>query len=130
LLPLLTGFLWWRYRRLGDSPLLRFALLYGAASYGMAPLLGNWIAHLAGYGWPLFFIALPLLFDKMARRVITVKQALAGVAVCLLHLAVWALSHWGRWTPQILAIVLIWVAAYRLLRVWMPKTLVAAASAY
>jgi hypothetical protein len=118
LLPLLTGFLWWRYRQLGDSPLLRFALIYGAASYLMAPLLGNWIAHLAGYGWPLFFIALPLLFDKFPGRVATAKQAFAGMAFCMLHLAVWALEHWRWWLGQIVVTALVWVVAYLLLRVW------------
>jgi hypothetical protein len=98
--------------------LLRFALIYGAASYLMAPLLGNWIAHLAGYGWPLFFIALPLLFDKFPGRVATAKQAFAGMAFCMLHLAVWALEHWRWWLGQIVVTALVWVVAYLLLRVW------------
>jgi hypothetical protein len=130
LLPLLTAFLWWRYRRLGDTPLLRFVLLYGAASYLMAPLLGNWIAHLAGYGWPLFFIALPLLFDKFAQSDLTAKRALAGVGFCVLHLAVWALEHWRYWFGQIVVTGLIWVGAYLLLRIWWPRDSTVETSAY
>lgn len=63
LLPLMV----WRMRRdalraEGQANLmLRFALLYGAVSFVLTPLLGESLVRLFGYGWPLFLVALPLL---------------------------------------------------------------------
>ena len=41
--------------------LIRFCVLYGAASFALAPLLGQSFLRLFEYGWPLFLVALPLL---------------------------------------------------------------------
>ena len=125
LLPLLLGFLWWRHRRFaGRSVLLRFSLLYGAACLVLAPVLGAGFQHLAGYAWPLFVVALPLLFDEFQRwhggDKLTRKQAAASVAFFGLHLAacVVSYSYWLGLLPQIVAGLGLWLAGYLLLRVW------------
>ena len=38
----------------------QLACLYGGTSFLIAPMLGASVARLIGYGWPLFWIALPL----------------------------------------------------------------------
>ena len=48
-------------RRLSREPALRFALLYGVASFLVAPLLGNLFLRLIEYSWPLFFLFIPAL---------------------------------------------------------------------
>ncbi len=101
-----------------NSALLRFTVLYGAASFVMAPLLGNWIAHLAGYGWPLFFVSLPMLMAKSERRV---RQVYAGAGLLAVHLAVCAVSHGGEWLPQTLVLLALWSAGLALLRFGWPR---------
>jgi hypothetical protein len=119
LLPLLAAFLWWRHRRFaGRSPLLRFTLLYGAASFLLGPMLGNWILHLVGYGWPLFLVALPLLFNEFAATPRSIKQMLAGVGFFAAHLCVCAAAHWQAWLPQIGLELVLWAVGFVLLRVW------------
>jgi hypothetical protein len=114
LLPMMTAFFWWRQRHSSAwSPLLRFTLLYGAASFVLAPLLGNWVAHLAGYGWPLFFVALPML---MEHETIRRRQTAAGVCLLAFHLAVCAVSHWGAWLPEVLAELVLWAMGLAVLR--------------
>ncbi len=105
-----------------NSPLLRFTVLYGSASFVMAPLLGNWIAHLAGYGWPLFFVALPMLLGGCVRRA---QQVYAGVGLLAAHLAVCAVSHLalvpGAWRTETLLLLALWAAGLVLLRSGWPR---------
>jgi len=122
LLPLMAAFFWWKQRHSGTrSPLLRFTLLYGAASFVLAPLLGNWVAHLAGYGWPLFFVALPMLMAESDR---SVQQVYAGAGVLAMHLAVCALSHLelvpGAWLSEVYAELALWAFGLALLRFGWP----------
>ncbi len=119
LLPMLVAFLWWRHRRVrGRSPLLQFALLYGAAAFMLAPLLGNWLTHLTGYGWPLFFVALPLLLDELAGWNWTPGQMLAGAGFFAVHLAVCANAYWPQWLPLIGTELVLWGVGFILLRRW------------
>jgi hypothetical protein len=119
LLPMLTVFLWWRHRHWeGRSPLLRFALLYGAASFVLAPLLGNWLAHLTGYAWPLCFVALPLLFDEFVRNRQDAKRTLAGVGFFATHLAVCAAAWMRPWQAQLVVELVLWAVGFVLLRQW------------
>jgi hypothetical protein len=119
LLPLLLALLWWRHRRFGGrSPLLRFALLYGAASFALAPLIGNWMSHLTGYAWPLFLVALPLLLDEFASTPRNARQRLAGVGFFALHLGSYLASHSLDYKIQIACEIPVWIAGYVLLRIW------------
>lgn len=128
LLPLLAGFLWWRHRRLrlpgssGGSVLLRFSLLYGAACLVLAPVLGAGFQHLEGYAWPLFLVALPILFDEFEPgqpgRPLNRRQAAASVAFLALHLAACAASYWLSMVPRITAGIALWIAGFVALRVW------------
>jgi hypothetical protein len=121
LLPLLMAWLWWQHRRVtGRSPLLRFVLLYGAASFVLAPMLGNWMAHLEGYAWPLFLVGLPLLFNEFDATPRTPRQKLAGVGFCALHLAAYGVSHIVDYPIQIGLELAVWFAGYRMLRLWWP----------
>jgi hypothetical protein len=129
LLPLLAAYFWWQRSNISSKvPLLRFTLLYGAASFVLAPLLGNWIAHLAGYGWPLFFVALPILMAKSGRNA---RQVNAGAGLLGIHLAVCVVSHrllgLAAWGTQTLTLLALWGAGLALLRYGWPRA--AAASA-
>lgn len=66
-LPGIAWFMWRRRRRDGaQSPAwLKVSACYGAISFLIAPLLGAAVGRLVGYGWPVFWIALPL---ALARR--------------------------------------------------------------
>ena len=63
LLPLLVIRLWPARAISGarEALLVRFATIYGAISFLLAPLLGESLTRLYGYGWPLFLVGLPLL---------------------------------------------------------------------
>ncbi len=89
LLPLLW---WWLRRDLRREPglLLRFATLYGGASFLLSPLLGMSSQRLFAYGWPLFLVAMPLLLGS--QRAGFTSRATAGVFVAL-HLA----AAWAPW---------------------------------
>ena len=50
------------------SLLYRFCVVYGAASFLLAPLIGTSFARLFGYAWPLFLVALPGLFSPTRHR--------------------------------------------------------------
>lgn len=128
LLPLLTAYLWWRQRKVGYSQarpnvLLRFTLLLGVASLVLAPLLGTWISRLMGYAWPLYLVALPLLFEFLPRRILSRGQNLAAIGFFSLHMfLVWfAIYEAYRWIWTIgLAIELaVWSAGFFLLRYWL-----------
>jgi hypothetical protein len=123
LLPLLLGFLWWRHRRVaGRSVLLRFSLIYGGACLVLAPVLGAGFQHLAGYAWPLFVVALPLLFDEFRQQqsdgALRRRQVLGSVAFFLLHLAACGASYWLGLLPQIVVGLGLWVAGFVALRAW------------
>lgn len=123
LLPLLLGFLWWKHRRFARrSFLLRFSLLYGAACLVLAPMLGAGFQHLEGYAWPLFSIALPLLFDEFSpgpgSPPASGKRAAASLTFFAFHLAACALSYWMRIWLQIFGGLALWAAGLLLLRLW------------
>ncbi len=130
LLPLLTAFLWWRHRKISEcanqsNVLLRFTLLYGAASLALAPMLGTWINRMVGYAWPLYLVALPLLFEPVSRSALFSKRALAGTGFFCLHLiAVWFSIYEAIrwiWTIQVAVELSLWVAGFFLLRFWLAE---------
>jgi len=115
LLPLLVAFLWRRRDRLAKrSVLLKFTLLYGSVSLALAPLLGIWFVHLIGYAWPLFLVALPLLFDEQPEG----SRAAAGLAFFCVHGASCWVSYRWMWWPQIVVEGLLWLVGFFLLRYW------------
>jgi hypothetical protein len=118
LLPLLVGLLWWRHRKwAGRGLLLRFSLLYGTACLVLAPVLGAGFQHLVGYAWPLFLVALPLLFNEFAERR-TEGEGMAAVAFLVLHVGLCASSYWlGMW-GQLAVGMAAWGVGYGLLRRW------------
>jgi len=85
LLPLLLIFLW----RKGlpavktESPLMRFCLFYGIASFLLAPLIGAALERLFWYAWPLFVIYVP----SVAMRYLALGRT-SAIAFLALHFAV------------------------------------------
>ncbi len=122
LLPLLLGFLWWRGRKLSiPSVLLRFTLLYGITSLILAPALGTWLARLVGYAWPLFFVALPMLFDRIPHRATTLGRECAGLGFFGAHMLLFYVTGFWSWMTQIGVDMIIWMIGYTLLRYWLGK---------
>jgi len=132
LLPLLTGFILWERRKLknlraihiaapnpvprtaGYRTMLRFATLYGALCFLLGPLLGTGVSRLMGYGWPLFFVVLPVWLGESS----WVRSRRAAWAVPLflaLHLAI----SWIYWQNVYLPKILLgWGVAAVLLKLW------------
>ena len=63
--------------------MLRFCLLYGTASFIIAPLTGIAFSRPFSYAWPLFVVYLP----SVAMRSLTLRRAPA-ILFLVLHLAV------------------------------------------
>jgi hypothetical protein len=122
LLPLLLGFLWWRGRKL-DTPsvLLRFTLLYGVASLLLAPVLGTWFARLIGYAWPIFFVALPMLFDRIPHKATTLGRECAALGFFGAHMLLFSVAYRWFWITQLVVNLIIWIMGYFLLRYWLGK---------
>ncbi|HSY36047.1 MAG TPA: hypothetical protein VK814_09885 [Acidobacteriaceae bacterium] len=120
LLPLLLGFLWWRSRKANPSSvLLRFALLYGTASLILAPMLGTWFARLIGYAWPIFFVALPLLFDRIPCKPTTLGRECAALGFFGAHMLLFSVAYRWFWITQLEVNLVIWAIGYFLLRYWL-----------
>jgi hypothetical protein len=118
LLPMLAAFVWRRRGTGTKNVLLRFTLLYGFVSLLLAPMLGTWIVHLIGYGWPLFFVALPLMFDQLEVTSPTGGRAVAAAAFLLVHLIVSYVSFNSTKFPQIVFDAILWIIGFLLLRYW------------
>lgn len=120
LLPLLTAYLWWRSRKLKTrNVLLRFTLLYGSLSLLLAPMLGTWFLRLIGYAWPIFFVALPLLFDRFDAVSPKGSRSAAAVGFFVLHFIVFYTAYRWMWTLQLSVDAMLWVAGFFLLRYWL-----------
>lgn len=119
LLPVLVGCLWWRGRRWrGERVVLRFALLYGVLSFALAPALGTWVLRLAGYGWPLFFVALPMLFEGAP---VVGRRAWAGAGFFVAHVLACVLGNWficGWYLPVQVGL---WAVGWRLAQTWLTE---------
>ncbi|MGA8940334.1 MAG: hypothetical protein WB439_14320 [Acidobacteriaceae bacterium] len=123
LLPLLLCFIWWRTRKLAvRSVLLRFCLIYGGASLLLAPVLGTWFTRLIGYAWPIFFVAVPLLFDRISVNVTTTSRNLAAIGFFGMHLLVFYLSGRGSWVTQLSVDALLWTCGFFLLKYWLSES--------
>ena len=124
LLPLLAAMLWWRHRRGQQrSVMMRFALLYGAACYVLAPVLGTDYPHLVGYAWPLFVVALPGLMEEFPLVFATQgTRSAAGLLFCALHLAVIYLKLPEQRAADIALKATMWVLGWIVLRWWMGET--------
>ncbi len=120
LLPLLLAFLWWRGRKLSTpNVLLRFALIYGVASLILAPVLGTWFARLIGYAWPIFFVALPLLFNRIPYKTTSLDRECAGLAFFGMHMLLFHVAYRWFWITQLEVNLVIWAIGYFLLRYWL-----------
>jgi hypothetical protein len=123
LLPLLVACLWQRRQRSATrSVLLNFTLLYGGVSLFLAPLLGIWFVHLIGYAWPLFLIALPLLFGELTQAPTSGNRAIAAVAFLCVHVAVCWVSYRWMWIPQIAIEAVLWIVGFFLIRHWLSNS--------
>jgi hypothetical protein len=119
LLPLLVGFLWWRSRKVKQSNvLLRFTLLYGTMSILLAPVLGTWLARLIGYAWPIFFVALPLLFDRFPQKAVRPSRDIAALGFLTAHLLVFFEAYRWPWLVQLAINLVLWTIGFFLLRYW------------
>jgi hypothetical protein len=120
LLPLLLGFLWWRSRKLRQSNvLLRFTLVYGAASIVLAPVLGTWFTRLIGYAWPIFFVTLPMLFDSISQKAARPSRDLAALGFFGVHLLVFSVAYSWQWLTQLAVNLILWTIGFFLLRYWL-----------
>jgi hypothetical protein len=71
LLPLLFIYLWKKRalpRVKEESPLMRFCLFYGIASFLIAPLIGHALLRLFAYAWPLFVVYVPSVMRRISLR--------------------------------------------------------------
>jgi hypothetical protein len=108
LLPMLWLWLWLHGHRKPHrqrSVLLRFALLYGAVSFVLAPVLGAGFLHLVGYAWPLFLVALPRLFAPFPAEPGRDRRRWAAAGFFFVHLGVsgpwdFCCCVLGRRSPQ------------------------------
>jgi hypothetical protein len=96
LFPLLLFYIWQRqgpaiYNR---SLLMRFCIVYGAASILLAPMLGALVPRLIAYAWPLFLVAVPILSHECIRI-----RSRAFVALLSIHLALAWLTVVDHSTP-------------------------------
>jgi len=126
LLPLLLLWLWLRIPRQRNanndrSVLLRFALLYGAVSFLLAPVLGAGFLHLVGYAWPLFLVALPRLFAPCDPTSWTDRRSWAAVGFFVVHLAVCGAAYWTAFLPGIGLKLALWMVGFLFLWVWSPE---------
>lgn len=96
-----------------ENLMLRFALIYGAISYLMAPLLGASFSRLYGYSWPLFLVALPLLLGASRANFVSVRAAVAFLA---LHLFLTWSQMWAFPTPLFPVALMCWILGWLLLR--------------
>jgi len=115
LLPLVTAMLWWKSRRVKtDSAMMRFCLLYGGLCFLIAPVLGVWYYRLFGYGWPLFLVALPMLFHRFdsSLRMIPLRS---GVALLVIEAALCVLPRINSEVLSLIAVPLLYVGAVLLL---------------
>ena len=88
--PLLVVCFWRRMGKVRDLPLaIELALVYGAISYVLGPLLGDWTERLFGYAWPVFWITLPCLMLKYGPRLPARQEVL-----------LWACYSVSCWWPR------------------------------
>ena len=97
LLPLLL----WRVRRVNawmggrEDLMVRFSVVYGCVAFCMAWLLGDSVLRLFEYGWPVFFVALPV---GMGRLGVGFRAGGWAGGVVAVHLAMtWAVGWIGGW---------------------------------
>ena len=96
-----------------EDLMLRFAMIYGAISFLMAPLLGETFSRLYGYGWPLFLVALPILLGRSAANF---KSEWAAASFVALHCFVAWSMEWAFPKPLFTVTVVSWMAGWLLLR--------------
>jgi hypothetical protein len=124
LLVMMVAFLWWRTRHFRSrSPLLNFCLLYGGVSFVCAPLFGTAVYRLFGYSWPLYAIALPLLFDdlrrsEMYRAMLEPQKVRYGLGLLALHGMICAVTFIPLSLFVAGAVVTLNIAGFFLLRAW------------
>lgn len=100
---------------------LRFTILYGGISLLLAPVLGTWFGRLLGYAWPLFFVALPMLFDQLEETSPKGSRAFAAAGLFGVHLAFFFVAYRGIRLERIRIDVVLWVIGFLLLRHWVSE---------
>lgn len=100
LLPVVFFLLRARRWRLGNDVMVRFAVIYGATSFLLAPLLGTAFDRLFNYAWPLFVVALPRLWTAEGRATST-RTVSPGLAAgfTVLNLLYCLFSMFNFFTP-------------------------------
>ena len=131
LMPLMA----WRMRRKAmqtggrENLMMRFAALYGALSFLLAPSLGDSVLRLFGYGWPLFLIALPLLLGASGANFISMWAAAAFLALHLfLAWYLLGLTPGSLFTTALACWILGWLLLRWTFRVETPHPLVCGGS--
>jgi hypothetical protein len=109
-----------RWRAALEAPLaIQLAFFYGTLCYLVGPSLGGWTDRLVGYGWPVFWLALPYLIQnsglKPSRR--HLLQLVAGyLLIC------WWPRLIGFWRGEHFLICLLGLLVpYLLTAAWLRK---------
>jgi hypothetical protein len=88
--PFFLGWSWRQRARFERMPMLiHFCFVYGLVSFLFGPTLGDWIQRLIGYGWPLFWIALPYWLVRERVAADWTRSQKAVLFVCF-----WLTSWW------------------------------------
>jgi hypothetical protein len=82
-------------------------------------VLGTWFTRLIGYAWPIFFVALPLLFDRVREKSAKTSRDLAALGFFGVHMLVSCLAYPWFWLAQVSADLVLWTLGFFLLRHWL-----------
>ncbi len=66
-----------------------------------------------------FFVALPLLFDRISRKATTLRRECAGVGFFGAHMLLFYVAYRWFWITQLVVNLIIWALGYLLLRYWL-----------
>jgi hypothetical protein len=110
----------WRLM-LAEFWVIQVIFFYGAISYLLGPAVGNMVSRLVGYGWPVFWIALPYLFYRSGFKPSVGEQILLGA--CYLLICWWPrpvgelpsenpLPYLSLIVPYSLTIFLLWKTGF------------------
>ena len=104
---------------------VQVAFAYGLLSFVISVALGAWVSRLAGYGWPLFWIALPYCLKEAGLKFSVTDGLFLALAS---FLVAWVPNLSGYWnlprlyTLGLLAVPLLYGATYGWMRVVEAKT--------
>ena len=113
-MPMVAGFILWRRGReiVSTAPSwLLVTLIYGGVTFVTAPMVGTWMDRMVGYGWPLFWIAVPALAATLYRPGRSATTLILSYS-CVLAWIPWILQRFTYYgvAPMLIVIVIAIVA--------------------